>query len=63
MSVPLPPPDGELMTNRMPRSLNSSSSGALLAATGSSFNVLHLLAQFFRFRLDAQRCLFDRHVG
>ena len=63
MSVPLPPPEGELMTKRMPRSTGTGAGDAKGSAFNFSLNVLHLFAQLFHFRFDRQRGLFDRHVG
>ncbi len=64
MSVPLPPPEGELMTKRMPRSTS-----VLCVpcpsnpAAASLFNVLHLLSQFFGFAFDREGGFFDRKIG
>src|SRR5581483_2600808 len=61
ISVPLPPPDGELTTISIPRL-------ALLIASElsvfvSSFNILHLFTQFLNLSLDRQARVFDRDLS
>ena len=64
INVPFPPPEGELMTKRISRSVSTGGTGdSFVSDCKDSLNVLHLLAQLFHFRLDRQRGLFDRHVG
>ena len=63
MSVPFPPPEGELMTKRIPRSGSGDADDPAVFVFKFSLNVLHLLAQLLHFGLDRQRGLFDRHVG
>ena len=62
IKVPLPPPEGELMTKSMPRSA-AAAGDSTDPALNFSLNVLHLFAQLFHFRFDRERGLFDRHVG
>src|SRR5918997_284882 len=65
MSVPLPPPEGELMTNRMPRAtggVSSASASAVSSRVVGSLNVLHLLAELLDLGLDRERRLLDRRV-
>jgi len=63
MSVPLPPPEGELMTKRMPCSNETAAGDLIVSAFSVSLNVLYLFAQLFRFRFDGERGLFDREIS
>src|SRR5205085_7394666 len=62
MIVPLPPPDGELTTKRVPLGVVVSTG----FASGRSFtllDILNLLAKFFDFRFYRQSRFLDNQVG
>src|SRR5215213_4777709 len=63
MSVPLPPPEGELTTTSIPRPLITSARVAPPACSLSSLDILHLLAQFFDRPLDGEARVFDQQIG
>src|SRR6185369_15407776 len=63
MIVPLPPPEGELTTNRVPRGLVA----FLISVAGcSSFtllDILNLLAEFFDLCFDCQSSFLDYQIS
>ena len=56
--VPLPPPDGELTTISIPRTLVALELSESCVVV-SSFNILHLFTQFLNLGLDGEARVFD----
>ncbi len=63
MSVPLPPPEGELTTTSIPRPVVTSERVAPPVCSLISLDILHLLAQFFDRSFNEQAGVFDQQVG
>src|ERR1043165_3806924 len=63
MIVPLPPPEGELTTNKVPRGLVSFVISVAGCSSFTLLDILNLLAEFFDLCFDCQPSFLDYQIS
>src|SRR5689334_14148250 len=63
MIVPLPPPEGELTTKRVPRALVAFVMSVTGCTSFTLLDILNLLAEFFDLGLDCQPSFLDYQIS